>query len=243
MITYSLLTNKGDHEPNEDTIAMTEAEGSYCFVLADGLGGHGKGEVASNLVTTEAVQLFHERRTEEDYIAEAFMNSQQELLARQREDRAIHGMKTTMVLLTIGEQEIRWGHIGDSRLYYFRKNKLVKRTLDHSVPQMLVASHEMKEKDIRNHPDRNRLLRVMGSEWTEPKYELNPPVRREAGKRQAFLMCSDGLRELIDEKNMMRLLKEADTVEQWLQAMEAVVLQNGAEIEMDNYSAIGVWIE
>ena len=100
-------------------------------------------------------------------------------------------MKTTLVILHVGEERIWWGHIGDSRLYYFQNRKLQKRTLDHSVPQMLVAAGQLKEKQIRNHPDRNRLLWVLGVDWDSPKYQLAEPEAR--GGRQAFLVCSVGL--------------------------------------------------
>lgn len=84
----------------------------------------------------------------------------------------------------IDGNKVQWGHVGDSRLYAFAKNKVKLRTLDHSVPQMLVFAREIKEKQIRNHPDRNRLLRVMGIEWEKPMYELAEQTQLE--KYQAF---------------------------------------------------------
>jgi serine/threonine protein phosphatase PrpC len=113
------------------------------------------------------------------------------------------------------------------------------RTLDHSVPQMLVFAREIKEKQIRNHPDRNRLLRVMGIEWEKPMYELAEQTQLE--KYQAFLLCSDGFWELIDEKQMCKLLKNSSTVEEWMQAMVEVIKQNGIGKNMDNYTAIALW--
>ena len=72
-------------------------------------------------------------------------------------------MKTTVVVLHIKNKNARWAHVGDSRLYFFKNKKLIERTLDHSVPQNLVVCKEIKEKDIRYHADRNRLLRVLGT--------------------------------------------------------------------------------
>lgn len=243
MITYSLLTRKGDHEPNEDMVGMTEADGKYCFVVADGLGGHGKGEAASRLVTEEVTGLFMTDCHRQDFIEKAFEMSQQKLCSEQERERAVYGMKTTMVLLTVDDKQMEYGHIGDTRLYYFRKNKLVTRTLDHSVPQMLVAAGRIKEKEIRHHPDRNRLLRVMGAKWDGTPYEVHKPIKRENRKRQAFLMCTDGFWELIDEKTMVNLLKQADDPEQWLISMEKEILKNGKDLEMDNYSAIAVFVK
>lgn len=243
MITYHMFTNKGNHEPNEDTVGMTEQNGKYCFAVADGLGGHGMGDKASQLVVGEAMKLFLENEKNPNFIAEAFEKGQVALLDAHRKERTIQGMKTTMVLLSVGEKEINLGHIGDSRLYYFRKNRLMSRTLDHSVPQMLVNARKIKEKDIRNHPDRNRLLRVMGTEWNGAEYEVGKMINRESGKRQAFLMCTDGFWELIDEKEMIKCLKKASDVENWVTEMSRIVAQNGKDVQMDNYSAIGIFVE
>ena len=123
----------------------------------------------------------------------------------------------------------------------FYKNKVKTRTLDHSIPQMLVLAKEIKEDMIRNHPDRNMLLRVMGVEWDEIMYELMQPISLK--KCQAFLLCSDGFWELIDEKEMNAQLRKSNSVEEWLDNMVKIVEDNGKGKNMDNYSAIAVWKE
>ena len=240
MIQYHLISCKGERVTNEDYVGMYEKEGEYCFLLADGLGGHGKGEIASELVVTQGIVEFEKGQFFEA-IPQAFEVAQEKLLEKQKMESSPTAMKTTMVMLCIGKKGLYWGHVGDSRLYYFRKNKLIKRTLDHSVPQMLVASGEIKEKDIRGHEDRNRLLRVMGTPWVATPYEIEE-VHKVQGK-QAFLLCSDGFWELIEEKKMIGCLKKADTVEQWIEMMEEIVKERGMGQEMDNYSAVGIWID
>ena len=106
---------------------------------------------------------------------------------------------------------------------------------------MLVLAHEIKESQIRNHPERNTLLRVLGVDWEEPMYELMAPVPLK--KCQAFLLCSDGFWELIEEDQMCDLLKRSATVQQWLKEMAQVVRENGRDRNMDNNSAIAVWVE
>ena len=152
-------------------------------------------------------------------------------------------MKTTLVVLWVGNRQIRWGHIGDSRLYRFQRGIFgtkIFRTFDHSVPQMLVAAGTIKEKEIRHHEDRNRLLRVMGIEWDSPRYELGSI--KPARKGQAFLLCSDGWWEWIEEEGMKKTLQEASCVGDWMESMEKEVRNHGKGSEMDNFSAIGVWI-
>jgi len=240
MITYKLYTNVGNREKNEDSIGMYISKDCACFFLADGLGGHGGGEYASQ-IAVETAKGVYEKGMMEDSLTEIFERAQYEILSQQMMNMELADMKTTLVALEIGNDAAKWGHIGDSRLYYFQRNKLETRTLDHSVPQALAASGKIREKDIRGHEDRNRLLRVLGSPWNKNKYEIAHPVKREP--HQAFLLCSDGFWELIDEKTMKSALKKSDTVEEWLEYMAAEVNKNGRDKNMDNNSAIAVWID
>ena len=242
MISYDLLTNMGSRGNNEDSVGMFQSGEAFCFALADGLGGHGKGEIASKLAVEQAIATFaQEGLASRECLANSLLNGQKAIMEMQKRDRTASDMKTTCVLLQVGTDLIQWGHVGDSRLYYFKSRKLEARTLDHSVPQLLVAAGQLKEKHIRNHPDRNRLLRVMGIEWDEPKFQLGDPVEKEEG--QAFLLCSDGFWELIDEKKMISCLKKADSPKAWLLRMEEIIQKQGRGRDMDNYSAIAVWID
>ena len=241
MITYKIISRTGSRPVNEDSTGMHQVEEKYGFFLADGLGGHGKGDVASQTAIEQAILQFEQGSCSEETLKNIFEAGQAGVLEQQRIAGNSQGMKTTMTALLIDAQTIRWGHIGDSRIYYFQNNKLIGRTMDHSVPQMLVAAGEIKEKEIRHHPDRNRLLRVMGVDEETLRYQLAEPIARKG--RQAFLLCSDGFWELIDEKEMTTLLKKSKTVEQWLDEMEVLVRRHGYGTNMDNYSAVAVWVD
>ncbi len=242
MIDYKLLTSQGDRENNEDCIGMLEKEDEYCFVLADGLGGHGYGEKASETAVKSILEYFYEFGLEQENMSKAIDNAQKEIRRIQKENPMYRDMKTTLVVLHILKDKIRYAHVGDSRLYYFEKGKIVKRTLDHSVPQNMVLSGEIKEKEIRHHSDRNRLLRVMGTEWDSPQYEISDYIEISQKKQQAFLLCTDGFWELIVEKDMCKLLKKTDSCKTWSDDMEEIVKTNGQGTNMDNYSAITVII-
>lgn len=242
MAAFSMMCEIGSRSNNEDNVGMLQTEEEYCFVLADGLGGHGKGEVASSLAVETAVTVFAgQGGISEACMSEMFAQAQEAILRRQKEDRTAADMKTTLVILTTDGKTARWGHVGDSRLYHFYKNKVAERTADHSVPQLLVMTGEIKEKQIRRHPDRNRLLRVMGASDEMPRFEVSEPVLLRA-REDAFLLCSDGFWELIEEKKMEACLKKAGSPEEWLSMMKDIVLKNGAGTDMDNFSAIAVWI-
>lgn len=105
---------------------------------------------------------------------------------------------------------------------------------------MLASRGDIRDKDIRRHEDRNRLLRVMGSEWDRPEYQMSNQI--PLTNHTSFLLCSDGFWELIDEKMMCKTLKKSNTPEKWLQSMETVIWENGRGTNMDNYSAIAVFV-
>ena len=240
MVKFSMFSDSGTRPNNEDNIGMYEDGENNCFVLADGLGGHGKGEVASQIAVDSSILKYVEMEDRRDFLKEAFESAQATITRYQNEERSCMDMKTTMVALVVQEDSVRWGHIGDSRLYYFQRGRLKERTLDHSVPQMLVSVGRLKEREIRHHPDRNRLLRVLGIEMDEVNYQESEPVARTG--QQAFLLCSDGFWELIEEKKMEALLKKAESPEHWVRLMQEVILKNGKNTDMDNYSAIAVWL-
>lgn len=235
-ILYGALTNKGERAVNEDSIGATITNGIASFILCDGLGGHGNGDVASQLVVNQMKNALVLGRS----IEESIDISQRELLKKQIEEDALDTMKTTVTCLSIIGQEARFGYVGDSRIYYFEKSKYKLRSMDHSVPQMLVNRGAIKEKDIRHHEDRSRLLRVMGTEWNGPKYQIIDHIALTP--QSSFLLCSDGFWELIDEKAMCKTLKKASTPDEWLKAMEEIIWKNGRGTNMDNYSAIAVFV-
>ena len=237
--SYSVYTNIGSREINEDAIGAYERDGKYCFILCDGLGGHGMGEVASRLV----VEVFENRFNCTEYffsdLSDTFRAAQQILIAEQNVQRANSKMKTTAVFCGVDGKRIHIGHVGDSRVYVFKDNRIVKRTLDHSIPQMLAISGEINDSEIRNHPDRNVILRVLGVEWENDMFELMSPILIK--KVQAVLLCSDGFWELITESDMERHLANSSNVNEWVEKMSKKVLENGKGKAMDNNSAIGVW--
>ncbi len=239
-LTYSVFTNIGNREVNEDSVGQIVSPEGHCFIVADGLGGHGHGERASAIAVQSGLDTFI-RGADEDVLARSFELAQSSVLTEQQMNPLVSDMKTTMVDLIIRTNaEARWGHIGDSRLYMFRGGMMTHHTSDHSVPQMLVNLGEITFEQIRGHEDRNRLIRVIGSPWDGKAYEISEGLTIQAG--DAFLLCSDGFWELIDENDMQRTLKAAKTVEQWMNMMVEIVMKNGASVNMDNNSAIAVWV-
>lgn len=239
MIDYAIITEPGEKETNEDAVrvCVNRPLMTYGFALADGLGGYGHGEIASNFVV-DCFSAALENTTQMDkHFLNGCFDTAQALLMQEKEKAGFTAIKTTLVLLLISGDTAQWGHIGDSRLYLFRKGTMASRTMDHSVPQMLALEKKIKDKDIRHHPDRNRLLRAMGVEWDEPWYEIDKKdVKVCSG--DTFLLCSDGFWEWIDEKKVISILKKNLPAFDALALMKQEVEANGQGKDMDNYSAI-----
>ncbi|MCI8371752.1 MAG: serine/threonine-protein phosphatase [Lachnospiraceae bacterium] len=239
MIDYATITKTGEKPSNEDAVRVfiNQPLATYGFVLADGLGGHGNGDIASNFVADcIGAAIENTDNVEGKFIDECFQVAQ-DMLMEEKSLKGYPSIKTTMVFLLITNKFARWGHIGDSRIYHFHNGKQVSRTIDHSVPQMLALSGQISESDIRHHPDRSVLLRAMGAEWPAPAYEID---QRDmlVQKGDSFLLCSDGFWEWIEEKTITKILKSDVSAYDMLAMMEEEVLANGQGKGMDNYSAI-----
>jgi len=241
MTSYATLSKTGGRKVNEDAVGVRQKGGSIFCVLADGLGGHNAGEVASALVVETSLRIFDEGNIPFDELLATCMNeSQNAIIEEQHRTNRIDEMKTTAVMLIIENNKAQWAHVGDSRLYRFENNAVAERTLDHSVPQMLVLQGEIKEEDIRHHEDRNRLIRAMGMEWDTQKFILSKPLDLPASS--SFLLSSDGFWELIEDEEMIDCAANCKNPEKWLTKMEKIILKNGDKSKMDNYSAIGVFV-
>lgn len=238
-VDYSSYTNVGNRKINEDSYGIFKNNQKIGFLLCDGLGGHGMGDKASDLVKSVFEnQFLSSDKFDNEFISSFFCASQDILLAQQKQLNAVRKMKTTAVTAVYSDKKVFLGHIGDSRIYFFRKGKIKYRTLDHSVVQLLVDSKEIDESQIRNHPERNILLSVLGTEWKDYSFEIDKSIKIK--NNDALLLCSDGFWELINEDEMCNALEISRNASEWLEKMVKIVFDNGKNIDMDNNTAITV---
>ena len=236
---HSIFTDKGGRPVNEDCADAVRSGSRYCFILCDGLGGHGMGDRASRLVTDTLKRYFCGCGSIDEFAADALTRAQEALQAAQLTDRRLRQMRTTAVVLCIDGNRGIALHIGDSRLYRFRGGRVLSRTRDHSIPQVLFMTGEITEEEIRSHPDRNKLLRALGDEDEEVRSERSD---FEVMAGDSFLLCSDGFWEPVTEEEMERLLAENGKVGKWLSAMAKQAMKNGRGKDMDNCTAVAVTI-
>ncbi len=236
MITTAFLTSRGGRAVNEDTVRIRKQQDRLCAVVADGLGGHGGGQTASATAAEAILKEFScTGLKNKEQLHSALTLANEAVLAKQTGSCV---MKSTAVVLSLNEQMALWAHVGDSRLYQFTDGHLVFQTMDQSVSQMAVLMGEITPDQIRFHEDRNRVLRALGSESSEPELHAAVPL---TGRAQAFLLCSDGFWEYVYEDEMEQTLAYADTPDAWLAAMEQLLKQR-IQSGNDNYTAAAVWI-
>ena len=235
------LSDAGGRPNNEDFCALQHVDNSTCWVVADGLGGHNGGELASRTATGSVLQSFCGNPEVSSSALESHIAAAQEaILQLQQKDPAVAQMRTTLVALISDSRQALWAHVGDSRLYRFQAGGLMAQTEDHSVPQSLVKAGEIAPDQIRGHPDRNRLLRSLGEPGPARASVLAAPVL--LSDADAFLLCTDGFWEYVFEIEMLADLAASASPEQWLDRC-ASRLRKRAHGEYDNYSAMAVFYE
>lgn len=235
--SYYAYTNKGGRPNNEDSICLDLANGRGVFVLADGLGGHSSGEVASSL----AAQAICKGCLDADGLDCDMMKGQLEaanrLVLEGQKTPGQEDMKTTAVALAMEKETAVWAHVGDSRLYRFSDGQLVFATRDHSVTYMKYLGGEISYMDIYHDDDRSSLLRVLGKSSCQPEAGQ---VRLQSG--DAFLLCSDGFWEYVYQEEVQVDLLKAETPKQWIELMLLRHIRRTPPGN-DNFSVIAVFVE
>ena len=197
---------------NEDAFSVAEDLGIY--VVADGMGGHSAGQVASQMAAESAVCALRALEGAAASLTEklryAVAASNREVFSTSQAKTELAGMGTTLVALLEGEGRIALAHVGDSRAYLLRGNQIRKLTDDHSLVAELVRRREITESAARGHPHRHVLTRAVGIRRTvEPDLvELKP----EEGDR--FVLCSDGLTGLVMDEEIAAIVSGKSDLDQ-----------------------------
>ena len=247
-IELAILSRPGGREYNEDACGHWHSDRHICCVVADGVGGHGGGDVASRLAVQHLITQYSSAPLGQPEEVQELLRDTNVAVIRHRESDGspqLADMHSTVVALFVELETGRalWGHVGDSRLYLFRDDQMLAHTRDHSFVQSLVDAGMLSSEQLRNHPKRSELLSALG---TDPEQLLvtasAKPWSLQPG--DVFLLCTDGLWEYVDEAEMCSSLARADDAQLWVNALEALVLKNAAaqgKRNHDNFSAISIW--
>ena len=232
-VRWGSATHQGrvrDH--NEDSLLA----GPDVFVVADGMGGHAAGEVASAVAVAGLASLtgLAEVDDPEARVAAALERVNAEIRRRSRADPAVAGMGTTVAgIARVRGRRLLVFNVGDSRAYRFRAGRLEQLTVDHSLVGELVRAGTLTEEEARRHPERNVVTRAVGVEETvEPALSF---VDAQVG--DCFLVASDGLFGEVPATQIGDLLATPGTVEARARALLDAALRRGGR---DNVSVVGV---
>ncbi|HEX7317183.1 MAG TPA: Stp1/IreP family PP2C-type Ser/Thr phosphatase [Pyrinomonadaceae bacterium] len=217
-IDASVQTDKGCvREINEDSgrmvrpndPAMLAAKG-VLVVVADGMGGHSAGEVASQMAADVVSRVYYETRAEPGAaLKRAVEDANRQIHRAAAEDAEKHGMGTTCTALALCGGRAFAAHVGDSRLYMLRERQLYQLSEDHSAVNEMVKLGIITKEQARTHEDKNVILRALG---TTPDVEvsvLEPFAVREGDR---YLLCSDGLHDLVLEDEIASVLSETEDI-------------------------------
>lgn len=238
MFDTAYICERGGRDVNQDAILSISQDNFHCWALADGLGGMGGGELAS-AAAIEAIEaaFLAAPAISRNALVDCLTQANRQVQLSQTQTPAFASMRTTAVLLLSDGAAGQWAHCGDSRLYHFRDGVIAAQTLDHSVPQVLVAAGRIDASAIRGHADRNRILKSLGG------VEAPDLTLSESGLQSgdAFLLASDGFWELVTEREMEAERSKAATAQAWLAGMIARLATRLLETPgADNYSAIAI---
>jgi PPM family protein phosphatase len=198
---WATASHKGMvRDKNEDSVypgTSGESDGDVLVIVADGMGGHVAGEVASRIAVNAAAST---DLAAADRVA-AGNRAIREEVAR---DPSLEGMGTTMTLLIIDDDVATLGHIGDSRAYLLRDGDLTQLTADHTVAAEYVAKGELSPDEAATHPQRHMLLRTLGL----TRYVNVDEVEVDIHPGDRILMCSDGLTEMVSDEKIGATMDE-----------------------------------
>jgi len=235
----------GARSRNEDCLRHGAFDAGWYAVLSDGAGGHVGGATAADLVVRSATEALGSQLARAGGGSPALgevVHAANDALNRQQEGLKGHQrMHATLVVLWIDRArwEAVWSHLGDSRLYLLRDGRVARVTRDDSVVQTMVDAGLIAPAEARNHSRRNRLLAALGSDEPIEPHVSEPGFAVRDG--DAFLLCSDGWYDPLDEAVIETCLADAAGADAWLHCMCGRVRRHGRP-NQDNFSAIAVWV-
>jgi serine/threonine protein phosphatase PrpC len=200
---------------NEDFFASERIkENEYLFVVADGMGGHRAGDVASRLGTQHFVRQYKKLRNKKnpimDSMNQALEKANNLILAKAATDPRKRGMGTTFSAVVISGMNAYIVHVGDSRIYLVRGDEIIKLTTDHTFVGKMLEEGRITEAEARDHPQKNILYMSLGARKT-----FEPEIKKQLDIEESdiFMMCSDGLTNMVSDNTIKEYLLSFNTHE------------------------------
>ena len=242
-VTGTMLTHTGYvRDGNEDTVAyvLPEADSPVAdrgmlAVVADGMGGHAAGEVASRIAVETIRRLYYQLPgSPVDVLKRCMETANDAILAHSRVETSCVGMGTTCSVLAIRGNTAFVAHIGDSRVYMLRDGELIQISRDHSLVAEMVRDGTMTVEEAAHSPQRHVILRALGTQEVAQPAFTKKGISIEPG--DVFVLCSDGLTDLVDDETIRDTVAALSPFEGCQALLDAALAAGG----VDNIS-VGVF--
>jgi len=231
MTSFAFTDVGRQRESNEDSVATESIGNIELIIVADGMGGHTAGEVASQLAIesiTEMIRtaLENDRTDYESILEEAITAANEEIHAHSESDSSLSGMGTTAVVGLCIEDEAIIANVGDSRGYHIG-NEIEQVTVDQSLVQELVEQGQISQEEAADHPQSNVISQSLGTtDDVDPDFYRRPI-------NGTVLLCSDGLTDEVSDENIAKIVDETEDIEGTAKGLIHAANQNGGN---DNIS-------
>jgi protein phosphatase len=230
----------GGRKVNQDRMGYLYTRDSLLMLVADGMGGHARGEVAAQ-ITLQTMAAIYQRDAKPllpdpaRYLEESVLAAHRELHRYRAEHSLPEAPRTTIVACVVQEGLATWAHVGDSRLYLIRGGRVVQQTIDHSRVHHLVAAGLIRPEDAKDHPERNRIFNCIGA-FVAPTVEVNRPIALRNG--DTLLLCSDGLWGALNDRQIAEAFNRTTVMRAVPDLMDMAL--DAAGPEADNCTAVAM---
>ena len=241
-LTFYGKSDRGKlRQANEDYFACEKiSSNEYIFIVADGMGGHQAGDVASKLGTLNFVHHYKELREKEipmlDSLKESIVKANDSILQKALADLKKRGMGTTFSAIAVADMKGYIVHVGDSRIYIVRNNEILRLTTDHTFVEKMVEEGRLTDEEAREHPQKNILYMSLGA-----RQSFSPEIseRFDLNEDDRFILCSDGLNNMVPDN----VIKEYVTAHSPQKAVEQLIIKANDNGGLDNITLVVVHVD
>ena len=228
------LADIGGREEQQDRVEVFTRHDAQLLVLADGMGGHEGGALAAQAVIDAAREFFEaESNADSADLLTSITNRAHDHINVIGAERGMEP-HSTCVLLHLTQTDSTWAHVGDSRLYRFDNGRLIDRTIDHSVVELMRLQGRITEQEMKTHPDQNRLYEALGGK-KPPEVETG---RGEVSETDGFLLASDGLWENVIDGELEAVFEASDLAEALRRLVDLARVKGGTECDNISVAAL-----
>ena len=222
---------------NQDyTATFTNQKNQLLALLADGMGGHQAGDIASRQAVEEIgiaweATMIDDSEKAVQWFLQHIQQTNQRIFEKGQSQPTLSGMGTTLEVVTLLDTHLALAHVGDSRIYLFREQRLIALTEDHSLVNALLKSGEITQEMAENHPRKNIITRSLGMPGS---LEVDVAIHKIEDHDQ-LLLCSDGLTNMVSEPKITQILLEAASLQD---ASQRLIDEANAKGGLDNITVL-----